>query len=180
MLLQKINRENSGGAERRREEKGCLSNLPETLNLESILAERCRHHQEESWIRQHMSQTRWLSRKHLETHLITIKPEAANHMADWFSWVPLPLLNEVFCFGCPCVSLGNSFLSVRQEFTLRSWKRSPFLQQRWTIQISSVPCMTSEQTDTSNKWLEKWEIKISPLSYWRNLVQKKNTAYNHR
>lgn len=114
-----------------------------------------------------------IGQKTPETHLITIKPEAANHMADWFSWVPLPLLNEVFCFGCPWVPLGNSFLSARQEFTLRSWKRSPFLQQRWTIQISSVPYMTSEQTDTSNKWLEKWEIKISPLSYWRNLVQKK-------
>ena len=42
---------------------------------------------------------------------------------------PVPLPNKVFCFVSTCVSLDNSFPSVRQEPTLRPWKGFPFLQQ---------------------------------------------------
>ena len=43
------------------------TNLPESFWLESILAERCEHHQE------------WLARDNLETNQITIKPETEPH-----------------------------------------------------------------------------------------------------
>ena len=39
--------------------------------------------------------------------------------------VPFP--NKISCFVSTCVSLDNSFLSVRQECTLGPWKGSPFL-----------------------------------------------------
>ena len=32
----------------------------------------------------------WLAQDHPETNPITIKPETASHMAEQFSWVPLP------------------------------------------------------------------------------------------
>ena len=47
------------------------------------------------------------------------------------TWVPLP--NEVSCFVNTCVSLDNSFLSVRQESGFGPWKGSPFLQQNCTL-----------------------------------------------
>ena len=40
-----------------------------------------------------------------------------------------PLPNKVSCFASTCVSLDNSYPSVRQEPTLRPWKGFPFLQQ---------------------------------------------------
>ena len=41
--------------------------------------------------------------------------------------VPFP--NKISCFVSTCVSLGNSFPSVRQEPSFRPWKGFPFLQQ---------------------------------------------------
>ena len=73
---------------------------------------------------------------HLETNPITKKPETASHLAEQFSWVPLPYSSPP---GCPFpikslalsarVSSDNSFPSVRQDPSLGPWKGSPFLQQ---------------------------------------------------
>ena len=68
----------------------CPTNLPESFALEPFLAERCMHHQEGPWVRPNMGQTRWLARDNPETNSITIKPETVSHMAEQFSWVPLP------------------------------------------------------------------------------------------
>ena len=73
----------------------------------------------------------------LKTNPITIKPEAASDVAELFSWVPLPYCspprcqrfpNKISCCVGTCVSLDNSFPSVRQEPSFRPWKGSPFLQ----------------------------------------------------
>ena len=61
------------------------------------------------------------------------------------SWVPLPycclprgpLPNKISCFVSTCVSLDNSFPSVRQEPSFGPWKGSPFLQQHWRLLRSS-------------------------------------------
>ena len=45
------------------------------------------------------SQSEWLARGNLETNPITIKPETASHVAEQFSWVPLPR----------CSPLGHPF-----------------------------------------------------------------------
>ena len=55
---------------------------------------------------------------------------------DYISGTPLNLLlstqvpfpNKISCFVSRCVSLGNSFPSVRQEPSFGPWKGSPFLQ----------------------------------------------------
>ena len=57
--------------------------FPESLSLESILAERCMHHHQDS-------ELEWLAKGHPETNPITIKPDIASHVAEQFSWVPLP------------------------------------------------------------------------------------------
>ena len=55
----------------------------------------------------------------------------------------MPLPKKVFYFVSTCVSLDDSFPSVRQEPTLGPWKGSPFLQQeqqaqsRWLLPIPS-------------------------------------------
>ena len=36
------------------------------------------------------SESEWLAKDNLETNPITIKPETASHVAELFSWVPLP------------------------------------------------------------------------------------------
>ena len=78
----------------------------------------------------------WLARDKPETNPMTIKPETVSHVAEKFSLFPLP--------SCPppqqpfpikslawtaLLYLDNSFLSVRQEPTLKPWKGSPFLHQ---------------------------------------------------
>ena len=67
-----------------------------------------------------------LTKDKLESNPIIIKPKMSSHVAEQFSWVPLS------CCSLPrlpfpikslalsaCVSLGNSFTSVRQAPTLR-------------------------------------------------------------
>ena len=44
------------------------------------------------------SELEWLAKDHPETNLITIKPETASHVAEQFSWVPLPYWSPR---GCP-------------------------------------------------------------------------------
>ena len=46
----------------------------------------------------------------------------------WLLSTRVPLPNKVSCFVTTCVSLGNSFPSVRQEPTLGLWKGDLFLQ----------------------------------------------------
>ena len=66
------------------------ANLLESFALESTLAERCAHHQERPWVRPNMGQARGLARNNPETHPITRKPETVSHVAEQFSWIPLP------------------------------------------------------------------------------------------
>ena len=59
----------------------------------------------------------------------------------------MPLPDKVSCFVSTCVSLDNSFPSVRQDPTLGFWKRSLFLQQTyWTDQ-----CRTRRDSDVSGR-----------------------------
>ena len=44
-----------------------------------------------------------------------------------------PFPNKISCFVSTCVSLDNSFPSVRQESSFRPWKGSPFQQQMVTL-----------------------------------------------
>ena len=98
VCLVKLTWKNLGRAKRRREETTCPAHLPETLTLESILAERCERHQGGPWVRSNMRHARWLSRDNPETNPITIKPETAGHVAEQFFWVPLPCCSLP---GCP-------------------------------------------------------------------------------
>ena len=75
------------------------------------------------------SKSEWLAKDSPETNPITIKPKTVSHVVWQFSWVPLPycsppwcLSNKISCFISSCVSLDNSFPSVRQEPTLGPWK----------------------------------------------------------
>ena len=102
---------------RKVERKHHLSiHFPESLLLASILAERCVRHQERLWIR------------------MIGKPCGRAVLLGSLTYCSPP--------GCPfpikslalssCVSLDNSFLSVRQEPSFGPWKGSPFLQQMAT------------------------------------------------
>jgi len=81
-----------------------------------------------------------LSKDNAETNPITIRPQTASHMAEQFSWVPLPCCSLLRCLLpikslalSACVSSDNSFLSVRQEPSFGPWKGSAFLQQVATL-----------------------------------------------
>ena len=69
-----------------------------------------------------------LARDNPETNPITIKPGTASHVAEQFSWFPLPPCSPLWCpFPIKALALSthvssdNSFLSVRQASTLMSW-----------------------------------------------------------
>ena len=106
------------------------TNLSES-SLKSILAEQC------VLPGRTPSQNDW-SETNLRTNPIPRKPKAVSHMAEQVSWFPLPscslpgwtLPSQWSLWLCTmCISLDNSFLSPRQEPSLRPWKGSSFLQQ---------------------------------------------------
>ena len=81
-------------------------------------------------------QSEWLAKDNPETNPITIKPcdckscgravLLASPTLLLSTWVPVP--NKISSFVSRCVSLDNSFPSVRQEPSFRPWKGFPFLQ----------------------------------------------------
>ena len=87
------------------------------------------------WTTKKDSESEWLAKDNPETNPITIKPKTVSHLAEQFSWVPLPycsppggpLLSKISCFVSTYVSSDNSFPSVRQEPSFGPWKGSPFL-----------------------------------------------------
>ena len=65
--------------------------FPESLSLASILlGDACTTRKD--------SELEWLAKDHPETNPITIKPNIASHVAEQFSWVPLPYCSPP---GCP-------------------------------------------------------------------------------
>ena len=70
-----------------------------------------------------------MARDNLETHSVSIKPEPHGQAVLLGSltllfYAQAPLPKKVSWFVSSCVSLGNSFLSVRQESSFRPWKVS--------------------------------------------------------
>ena len=83
------------------------------------------------------SESEWFAKDNPETNPITIKPETASHVAELFSWVPLPSCSPPGClFPIKSLALSahvsprDSFLSVRQEPSFGFWKGFSFLQQK--------------------------------------------------
>ena len=118
--------------------------LPESFSLASILAEQGMHHQAGLWVR-------WLAKDNPETNPITIKPETASHVAEQFSWVPLPSCSPP---GCPFprkslalsayVSPQTIHFQVLDKSPVSGLGReSPFLQQtdfgEWETDILLFP-----------------------------------------
>ena len=78
-------------------------------------------------------ESEWLARDNLETYPITIKRETVSHEAEQSSgasftflptsWALFP--DKVCCFVSMCVSLDNSFWSVRREPTLQALGEVP-------------------------------------------------------
>ena len=96
------------------------------------------------WTTRKDSDSEWLAKDDLETNPMILKPETASHVAAVLlgSLTLLlsaqgPLPNKISCFVSTCVSLDNSFPSVRQEPSFGPWKGSPFLQQHWRLLRSS-------------------------------------------
>ena len=86
---------------------------------------------------QTMGQARWLARDSPETNPTTIKPETASHVAEQFSWVPLPCCpppRRPFPIKSLALSARVSPWTVhfrvlgKSPLSGRPWKESPFLQ----------------------------------------------------
>ena len=101
------------------------------------------------------SESEWLAKDNPETNLITIKdcePRRAVLLGSLTLLLSprVPFPNKISCFVSTCVSLDNSFLSVRQEPSIRPWKGSP-LPATISFRILNAPlhhllasCMTAE------------------------------------
>ena len=72
------------------------------------------------------SESEWLAKDNPETNPITIKPKTASHVAELFSWVPLPYCSPT---GCP---FPTKFLALSADvspWTIHFWilDKSPVL-----------------------------------------------------
>lgn len=138
VLPPKTNEENSGRVQRRwRSQSICPTNLPKSL-LESILTERL--HAPSGRM---LSQTKYGHKQNdcpeaTQKLCITIKPEIVIHEAEQLFWVPVPpccsLSRQPFPIKCfffylSVLSPRTIHFCVRQEPTVQTCKRSPFLQQ---------------------------------------------------
>ena len=84
------------------------ANLPEHLTLESILAERCMSPQEGTWVRPNTDTGKKTGQKQPRKQTTTLRPETMSHVAEKFSWVPLPC----YCLPECHFSIKSSALSV--------------------------------------------------------------------
>ena len=100
-------------------------------------------HWHPSWLRNGCttrkdSESEGLAKDNPEANPITIKPETASHMAEQFSWVPLP------SYSPPRGAFSIKFLSLLacvSPWTIHFWvldkspRSDPFLQQceHWTV-----------------------------------------------
>ena len=84
-----------------------------------------------------LSQSDWLKTTHKLIPLLK-NPETASHLCGRAALLgsltlllstQVPFPSEISCFVSTCVSLDNSFPSLRQEPSFGPWKGSPFLQQ---------------------------------------------------
>ena len=70
------------------------------------------------------SESEWLAKDNPETNPVTIKPETASHMAEQFSWVPLPYCSPPGC-PFPIKSLALSIHVSPQTIHFRVLDKSP-------------------------------------------------------
>ena len=70
------------------------------------------------------SESEWLAKDNLETNPITIKPKTVSHMAELFSWVPLPYCSPPGC-PFPIKSLALSTYVSPRTIHFRVLDKSP-------------------------------------------------------
>ena len=100
-----------------------------------------------------------LARDKPEMNPMTIKPESASHVTEWFSPFPSP--------SCPpprqpfpmkplawtaLLSSDNSLPSVRQELTLKPWKGTPFLHQKQYPGEKSFQTLSCREGNQTRQW----------------------------
>jgi len=78
------------GRVRERSKAGATCPTPPRILSGIHLVKQGLHHQEGLWVR-------WLAKDNPETNPITIKPGTASHVAELFSWVPLPSCSPSGC-----------------------------------------------------------------------------------
>ena len=95
-------------------------------------------------------ESEWLARVNPETNPITIKPKTGNHMAEQFSWVPLPscsLPRHLFPIKSlalsACVSPQTTHFHVLYKSPLLGPGRGPPFYNRNMYEISVHGCMLS-------------------------------------
>ena len=86
-------------------------------------------HQHPSWLSDACttrkdSELEWLAKDHSETNPISINPETASHVAEQFSWVPLPYCSPPGC-PFPIKSLALSADVSPQTIHFRVLDKSP-------------------------------------------------------
>ena len=119
------------------------------------------------------SESEWLVKDHPETNPITIKPETASHVAEQFSWVPLPYCSPP---GCPFPIKSLALSAHVSPWTIhfqvldkspvsgpgrgspscnsfRPWNGSPFLQQiQFLIALTHKSVCSPAQTSCQS-WI---------------------------
>ena len=142
VMLLKTDQENVGGAKRGKRQP--TSQNPSRCNP-SWLTDAC--------VTRKGLESEWLARDNPETNPITIKPETASHVAEQFSWVPLPCCSPP---GRP-FPIKSLALSARvSSQTIHFWVLDK--THSWALEEVPLPAIISVTfvtTPLHRNWEEK-------------------------
>ena len=119
------------------------------------------------------SELKWLAKDNPETTPITIRPETVSHVAEQFSWVPLP-----YCFlpGCPfpIKSLALSAHVFPQTIHFRVLDKSPVLGPGRGPSSSNNPMDCSYSGSSVYGIFQERILEWVPVPYFRWSSQPRN------
>ena len=116
--------------------------LPESFSLAAILAEQCMHNKEDS-------ESEWLVSDNPEINPITVNLKTGSHVAEQFSWVPLPY----------CSPPGH-------PFPIKSLALSTYVSPQpihfWVLAKSPIWALETEVLPATEGWCWSWSSILWP------------------
>ena len=113
------------------------------------------------------SESEWLAKDNPETNAITIKPKTVSHVAELFSWVPLPYCSPPGC-PFPIKSLALSAHVSPLTIHFRMLNKSPFRVLEGVPLPATLPLMLLRFLIQNA--LLNYPPHVTPSCFWTSML----------